>query len=97
MSKSEMRLFVIGKREGEESVSILGVAGIWAGSNILLFGWLVWQRVLAPPRGSFAQSAVVRAPLNQTSVILLFAPPSSQARVYKPADVSKKQSMHGQC
>jgi hypothetical protein len=90
MSKNAIRSFVIGKLLREEFVSILSVAGIWVGSNILLFGWLVWQRVLAPPRRSFAQSAVVGAPLNQTSVILLFAPPSLPARLYKPADVSKK-------
>jgi hypothetical protein len=90
MAKNEMRSFVIGKREREEFVSILGAAGIWVGSNILIFGWLVWQRVLAPHRRLFAQSAVVHAPLNQTSVVLQFARPSSLARLYKPVDVSKK-------
>jgi hypothetical protein len=61
-------------------VSILSLVGIWVGSNILLFGWLVWQRVLAPPRRSLAGSAVVAAPLNRTSVVLLFANPRTFRR-----------------
>ena len=61
-------------------MSILSLVGIWVGSNILLFGWLVWQRVLAPPRRSLAGSAVVAAPLNRTSVVLLFANPRTFPR-----------------
>jgi hypothetical protein len=58
-------------------VWILTVVGMWVGGNILLFGWLVWQRVIAPSQCSLAQSAVVVAPLKQTSVVLLFAPSHS--------------------
>jgi hypothetical protein len=71
-------------------VSILSIVGIWVGSNILLFGWLVWQRIVAPPRCSLAQSAVAGAPLNQTPVVLLFAPAVAPAQLHKPADASKK-------
>jgi hypothetical protein len=71
-------------------VLILSGVGIWVGSNILLFGWLIWQRVLAPPRRSLARSVVVGAPLDQTSVVLLFVPPSLQPGSNKSADVSKK-------
>jgi hypothetical protein len=72
-------------------VLILSVVGIWVASNILLFGWLVWQRILAPRRRSLAPPAFVGAPLNQTSVVLPFAPRSTSARLYNPADASKNR------
>jgi hypothetical protein len=75
-------------------VSILSVAGIWVGSNILLFGWLVWQRVIAPPRCSLAQSVVVGAPLNQTSVVLLFAPLSLQPSSTNPRTLPRSTAIN---
>jgi hypothetical protein len=47
--------------------------GIWLGSNVLLFGWLAWQRILAPPRRSFSQPTFVGATLNQGPVVIPFA------------------------
>ena len=73
---------------------ILAVVGMWLGGNILLFGWLVWQRVLAPPRCSLAQSRIVAAPLKQTSVVLLFVPLSLQPGSTNPRIISEKQSIN---
>jgi hypothetical protein len=70
-------------------VSILSVVGIWVGSNFLLFGWLIWRRVLALPRRSFAEPTFGDTTLNQTSVVLQFAPRSPSARLSKTADASK--------
>jgi hypothetical protein len=70
-------------------VLILSVVGILVGSNILLFGWLVWRRVLAPSRRSVAVPTFGGATLNKTSVVLQFAPRSPSARLRKPADASK--------
>jgi hypothetical protein len=75
-------------------VSILSVVGIWIGGNIVLFGWLVWQRVVAPPRCSLAQSAVVGAPLNQTSVVILFAPLSLRPSSTNPRTFPKSISIN---